>query len=111
MTEDIEKAVLSSVMFAGTFNDHSQMSSVELNEEYFGNYFHKVVVKVINSLRSKGKPTDELTVSFYLQKNNLFHEANFLEILTVNPFASLSSVNHYIGVLKEHSVKSKWMNV
>jgi len=111
MTEDIEKSVLSSVMFAGTFNDRSQIKDVELNEEYFGNYFHKAVAKVINALRSKGKPTDELTVSFYLQKNNLFHEQNFLAILTANPFGSLSSVNHYIGVLKEHSVKSKWMNI
>lgn len=96
ITQDIERALISSVIY----DDGSLQKSFDLDESFFTTTFNKTVVKTINALKSKSKPTDELTLTYYLKKNNLFNEVMFLDILSANPFGSLNTITNYINILK-----------
>lgn len=95
-TYDIERAVLSSLMFDdGTLQKH-----VSVEESFFTTDFNRIVAKTFNALKDKNRPTDEYTIRFYLDKSGLLNDVLFDDILCANPFGSVNSITHYVGILK-----------
>ena len=96
VTQDIERALISSIIL----DDGTLQKSIDLDESIFTTTFNRTVVNTINALKRKNKPTDELTIAYYLRKNNLFNEVMFLDILCANPFGSINTITNYINILK-----------
>ena len=102
MIEEIERALLATVMFADLHPYPDMINAIELDEEAFTMHYHKIVVKVINAMKAKGIGISYELVSYYLIRNNLFSEAAFTAIGTATPIGSVDLLEHYQLAVREN---------
>ena len=102
--ENIERAILSAIMFEPALLDDMQ---VKVKKDDFYKPFHQVVYESYISLYNKELPIDEDFVKKILVDKGQWVEHEFLEILACNP---ISNVSQYIDTILEYSIKRK-MNI
>ena len=81
---DIEKAILSTILFDNTTIDEIESF---LESDDFYHPFHQKVYKVMLALKEKNLPIDEVFIQEQLK--NEFDESLFIEIMTTTPVSML----------------------
>ncbi len=96
---DIEKAILSTILF-----DNTTIDKIEAILKYddFYHPFHQKIYKVMLSLKEKELPIDEVFIQEQLK--NEFDESLFIEIMTTTP---VSMLDVYSKDLKKLATKRK----
>ena len=84
---DIEKSILSTVLFSHhQFKDEEFFNNIELKEENFQLYFHKLVVKQINHNKALSLPYQEEYIGSSLANLGVIEMEYWLSIINANPF-------------------------
>ncbi len=98
---NIERAVLSSILFNPNFFD--EIAS-KLNSDDFYLPFHRYLFEAMEELEKEDQPIDEDFLKKKLETKNRFNEDEMVEILMTTP---LSNIFAYIDELKNYSIKRK----
>jgi len=102
--ENIERAILSAVMFDPAILDDMQL---KIKKDDFYKPFHQAIYESYISLHQKELPIDEEFVKKVLVDRGQWIENEFLEILACNP---ITNTSHYVDTILEYSIKRK-MNI
>lgn len=102
--ENIERAILSAIMFDPAILDDMQ---IKVKKEDFYKPFHQAIYESYISLHQKELPIDEEFVKKVLVDRGQWIENEFLEILACNP---ITNISHYVDTILEYSIKRK-MNI
>ncbi len=96
----IEKSIISTVLFSHhSCKDEDFFNSVELQEEWFSDYFHKLVVKAINHNKSLGLSTSEDFIAERMAEFGTLNYNQWIDLISANPFSSIL-FNVYLDELK-----------
>ena len=98
---DIERAILSSILFNGAIIE--DLNSI-ISETDFYLPFHQKIFKTMKKLHQEDLPIDEYFIKDALNKNNQFDEELFLEILSTTP---IEAIEEYAKDIKKLSLKRK----
>jgi len=104
MQLDFERAVISTFLFADMNESESIIRDIELREEWFTDFNHKLIVHAINSLKVTGF-YDELTVRDYLLNDRRFNYGSLESCIASTPAGSITTLNAWIDKVKS-SVKN-----
>jgi replicative DNA helicase len=94
--KNIEKAILSSIIYNPSFLD--ELSMQLNNDMYFYDSNHKKIYTTMLDLYQKSEPIDEEFISKYLQSDDKFDDNSIIEILAISPHVD---INGYVKELKE----------
>ena len=92
---NIERAVLSSFIF-----ETNTFENTTLNEKDFSLPFHQKIFKIFKNLQSKNKPIADDFIKIEMEKDNIYDEKSFLELLSTNPISNYAT---YEQEIKEFS--------
>lgn len=103
----IEKSILSTILFAyHQKEDMAYFENVELYEENFQDYFHKLVVKQINHNKARGLSVSEEYITEAMAVNGTLTD-QMLEIMAATPF-SRNMFKTYFDILNRPKLSSHW---
>lgn len=100
---DIERAIISTVLFQDLSNESDFIKALELKEDWFSDGLHKIIVKCINWLNINSIAIDENIVLHYISKNNQIDIGAWEQIISSNSFGSKNTILSYIDMLKQNS--------
>ena len=98
---DIERGLLSAILFDGTLLDDIKNF---LEEKDFYLPFHQIVYQTIKDLLKEKDFIDEFILKDELIKRKKFDEALFFELISTTP---IENVEEYAKIVKEFSLKRK----
>jgi hypothetical protein len=91
MTEEmkysLELSFISTMLSTHSEEEEEFFDAQELQEEFFDNYFHKIVIKTINHTKALGYPIYEESIADELNRNGVMNFELWLRILSANPFS------------------------
>jgi len=109
MQIDFERAVIATFLFADMSQAENTIRQTELQEEWFTDQNHRLIVHAINHLKATGF-YDELTVKDYLKTDRRFNQIALEECLNANIAGSNIQLLTWVNNVKS-SVKNNHMAV
>jgi len=105
--ESIERAVLASFIMNDTYSEEEadNILRLELYEEWFEHLGHKIVVKIINSMKMSGKPIYAELVRKQAYSSGYDIDSLLVDIMTCNIF-SFNTFKAYYNDMNTTSRKS-----
>jgi len=101
MGKAIEQAIIATFIFADMSQAEAEIRSTELQEEWFNDPNHRLIVHAINHLKQTGF-YDELTIKDYLSRDHRFNIYSLEECLDKNIAGSISTLNNWIYILSKN---------
>jgi len=102
-THNHERCILNSFILAYiNEKELNQYKTLSIPYKLFKNRFYAIVGQIIEKLRLKNKPFDELSVETILRDKGFMDEDNYLDILATMP-CSYESVKFYIDYIKKQN--------
>jgi replicative DNA helicase len=106
INNEMERTLLSSLIFEPQLIE--KHFHVLTTNSLFFNASHQAIFRAILQLKSENHPVDERLIHAYLTKNGENYEAEFLQILTATPAASIQA---YINELTDLSEKRTLVSI
>ena len=104
MQLDFERAVISTFIFADMSQAEEYIRKNELQEEWFVDQNHRLIVHAINHLKASGF-YDELTIKDYLERDSRFDIRALEHCLAANIAGSSTTLKTWVNQVKS-SVKN-----